>query len=653
VRRLLVLGAVLATAGSARAQSSVVAGGAELDEATGELALFVDGRAADGAPTPVVDPQLFLDGKGPISPQGKDKLLDYAAERPKWTPPFAISVVYMWNKGAPQTMMDGLEALFRHVPGKVPVYPTPYGQGYRQVVTKLTAARIAGGDLADYPQMAGEQHKLVEAVQLNVGKLAEDRAPIKLLFIITDGRGPASGGDFGPFAALGEDLRRQGIQVAIVSLPAPVDANDATANVQELKDAARARLIKVERLTDLPTSIELLGETVASVERIHFELPWLTRQLGGEHKILIKGAVAGSSVRSQSMTIMLPRQAGMLVAVVVGSLLAVVGLVIGVRLMRGRPAAPARAPRNATPPPGRAPPTGRAAPPSSRTARPEPEEEEEEESDPLTEAMTEVVRAGGSPARAVLALARALGPRTEELADKRTRADGVLGTKAGQARLRELRKLLVASAPRETFLRDVAPILGGAMREQAPPREGARRLRARLPIEGWTTVLRLSPEEMDSCLAATTELAGQAARGFVRSVQEELQRSPSGGALTVWLVRVAGPGQPGETLVIGGNSVLGGPGADVPLGDDRAAASHAEISLEDNDASISPLEGKVEVDGAEAAGPTPLHDGQTLALGRSLFVVRIVRRDITLAERKGPSRAGRAGAVPRAGGKRR
>jgi hypothetical protein len=634
---------LLSAAGTVRAQPSLQAAGAELDEATGELALFLSGRAADGSPAPLADPQLFLDGKGPIAPDGRDKLLDYAGDRPKWTPPFAIGVVYMWSKGTPQTMLDGLEALFRHVPGKVPVYPTPYGQGYRQVVTKLTAQKVASGELGDYPQMQGEQHKLVDAVQFNASKLAEDRAPIKLLFIITDGRGPASGREFGPFAALGDDLRRQGFQVAIVSLPAPADAADAAANVQELKDAARARLIRVDRLTDLPTSIELLGETVSSVERAHFQLPWLTRQLGGEHKITVKGAVAGASVRAAAMTIILPRQAGMLVAVVVGVLLALIGAALAVRVLLTRPSAPR---------PRAAPAPARGAPPTRSAPTPEPAQEEE---DPSAAVLTEVVRVGASPGRAVLALSRALGPQTDEVvgADRRARADGVLASRAGQARLRDIRKLLTAGSARETFVREVATILGGAMREQAPPREGARRLRARLPVESWTSVLRLSPEALDDCLAATAELAGQAGRGFVRSVQEELQRGPSGAPITLWLVRVAGPGQQGETIVVGGNAVLGGSGADISLGDDRMAASHAEVSIEANDATISPLEGKVEVDGQEVAGPTPLGDGQTVALGRGLYVVRMVRRDVALAERNGPGRAGRAGTVPRTGGRRR
>jgi hypothetical protein len=630
--------ALLLVTSAVYAQPSLQAGGAELDESTGELAIFVGGRAADGTPAPVTDPQLFLDGdKNGLPPEGRDKVLDYAADRPKWTPPFAIGVVYQWSKGSPQTIMDGLEALFRHVPGKVPVYPTPYGQGHRQIVTKLAAARVAGGDLADYPQIPGDQHKLVPAVQFNASKLMEDRAPIKLLFIVTDGRGEASGKEFGPFATLGEDLRRQGIQVAIVSLPAPVDAADAAQNVTELGEAARARVIKVERLTDLPTSIELLGETVGSVERVHFVLPWLTRQLGGEHRVTIKGAVAGASVRAPALTILLPRQAGMLVGLILAALLALGGAVVVLRTTRGRSTTPrpARMPSGPVPGPTRAPPS-----------------EPTETTDPDAAAINEVIRVGASPTRAVVALSRALGPRAEELAgDRRGRQDGLLGTRAAQARLREFRRMLSGSSPRELFAREVGPILGGAMREQVPPREAARRLRARLSLESWTSLLRLAPGDLDVALTSTPELAGQAGRGYVRSVIEDLQRPPTGTALSLWLVRVAGPGQPGEALVVAGTSVLGRSG-DVPLPD--AADSHAQIAIEGNDATIAPLDGKVEIDGAEATDVTPLSDGQTIAIGRGLYVVRMVRRDVALADRsRGPARTGRAGAAPRPVSRRR
>src|SRR6185436_3205405 len=114
----------------------------------GELVLYVSGRAPDGSPAAVTEPQLSIDGDGPLAPIGRDKIDDYAVDHPRWTPPFAVGIVYLWSKGAPRTIMDGVEQLFRHVPGRVAVYPTPYGQKYRKVVSKLTATRVAGGEVA-------------------------------------------------------------------------------------------------------------------------------------------------------------------------------------------------------------------------------------------------------------------------------------------------------------------------------------------------------------------------------------------------------------------------------------------------------------------------------------------------------------------------
>jgi hypothetical protein len=46
---------------------------------------------------------------------------------------------------------------------------------------------------------------------------------------------------------------------------------------------------------------------------------------------------------------------------------------------------------------------------------------------------------------------------------------------------------------------------------------------------------------------------------------------------------------------------------------------------------LTPLSGPVELEGEEAQPGSLLFDGQTLALGGCLYVVRIVRRDVTLS----------------------
>jgi hypothetical protein len=640
IRAACLAAVLLAAARPAAAQPALLGGGQELDEETGELVLFLAGRAADGSPAPVVEPQLYLDGSGPYPPAGRDKLLEYAADRPKWVAPVAIGVVYLWATGTPQTLMDGLENLFRHVPAKVAVYPTPYGQGHRKVVTKLTAARVAGGDLADYPQLPGDQHRLVPAVQFNAAKLAEDRSPLKLLFIVTDGREPAANREFGPFSTLGEELRRKGIYVTIVALPAEIDAAEATANLQELGDAAHGRRIPVERKADIPAIVESLAETVLAFERVHFELPWLARQIGGDRRLVVRAIVAGGSVRTPTMALFLPRRPGVLVALILLVLGAAGGGTYVFLKMRARPATPRRTF-------GRTPPRRETRSPREAPRRPEPDVEESQDeaeslpADPRTEAAREVARVGASPARAVLALSRVLGPEAEAATEPGDREEA-LGTRAGQNRLREIGRLLATNAPRPVFVHDLAPILAGTLREQAPAAEGARRLRARLPLEVWTALLRLPPEQTDGALneSGLPELATPAARAFVREVQTHLRRPAPRPAVTLWLVRVSGPGTHGESLVLRGTAVLGGRGSETVLSaaDDQLAKSHAQVTIDGNDAFIAPRDGAVHIDGTDVTAPTPLHDGQTVALGRSLYVVRMVRRGIVLPQERGRRR---------------
>jgi hypothetical protein len=675
----LIVSLALALAPSrAAAQPALIAAAPELDEQTGELVLYVAGRAPDGSPAPVNDLQLFIDGDGPLVPAGRDKIVDYAADHAKWTPPMAAGIVYLWCKDAPQQILDGIEALFRHIPGRVAVYPTPYGQGRRQVVTKLTATRVAGGEVADYPQIPGDQMKLEDAVRFNLGKLAEDRAPIKMLFIITDGRGPATGKQWGPFSALGEDLRRRGLETVILGLPAPVDKAEAAANVAELAEIAHAKAIPVTRGADLPAMIESMAEPLASFERVRFELPWLTARTGGDHRLQVRGSVRGAPARAAAVPVSLPRQLTNLLLMVAAAVILLFGATIA--LLRRRRPRELSAPRSyggvhrPAPPPPRPiaatqprrdhspPPVIRAAPlplsvpsvqkampvpipgPISRPGplpsivpplRPEPPAEVRPED---IAAVAEVLRVGATPPRAILALARRMGNRTDEvLVDPRLTSDGdpTLASRAGQGRLRDLRRLTTTHPARDTFLRELAPIVCGALRDQTPPREAARRLRARLPLEVWSALLRLGAEPLDQAITAAatalTDMGTPSARAYVRDVQRELGRAPVA-PLVVWLVRVAGPGAAGQAITIRATTTVGGPGSPTVISDDdpQLLPNLAEIMLDGNDAILTPLSGPVELDGEEAPPGSPLCDAQTLGLGACLYVVRLVRRDVVL-----------------------
>jgi hypothetical protein len=185
----------------------------------------------------------------------------------------------------------------------------------------------------------------------------------------------------------------------------------------------------------------------------------------------------------------------------------------------------------------------------------------------------------------------------------------------------------------------VGAIVCGALRDQTSAREGARRLRARLSVEAWTTLLRLGPEALDQAISAAAtslpDLGAAAARSYVRDVQRELARGPVA-ALAVWLVRVAGPGSAGQSIAVRSTSTVGGPGSPTVIADDdpQLLPNLAEIMVDGNDVILTPLSGPVELDGEEALSGSRLFDGQTLRLGACLYVVRLVRRDVALA---GPS----------------
>jgi hypothetical protein len=676
----VLLMSLLAWPRGAAAQPGLIAAAPEVDEQTGELVLYVAGRAPDESPAGVDEPRLFIDGEGPLVPAGRDKVSDYAADHTKWTPPIAVGLVYLWCKGAPPAILDGVEALFRHVPARTAVYPTPYGQGRRMVVTKLTASRVAGGDIADYPQLTGDQMNLVDAVVLNVAKLSEDRMPLKMLIIITDGRGPGTGKEYGPFRALGEELRRSGLQVVILDVGAPVDKAESAANVYELAETAHARLVRVEHGSDLVAMIESLAEPLSSsLERMRFPLPWLTARLGGEHRLMLRGLVRGAAARSASATVNLPRHLTDLLLVLAAVVLVVLGAAVVV-LRRRRPHPPPPRSHETTPAPrrdpGPAPVAGKVPMTVARGARepsphpvrrktpspvvlaplpapfipaPAPPRREMPSPPPRVEAalelgpddlaaVIEVLRVGVPPARGVLALARHLAGRTDDvLAHPRLpTGDPALATRAGQSRLSDLRRLIASHGARDTFVREVGPILCGALRDHTSAREGAWRLRARLVLEAWTTLLRLGPAALDEAITAAAtalpDLGPAAARAYVRDVQHELRRGPKV-PLAVWLVRVAGPGSAGQTIAIRNTTTVGGPGSPTVIADDdsQLLPNLAEIMIDGNDAILTPISGPVDLDGENAQSGTLLFDAQTLRLGACLYVVRIVRRDVALA----------------------
>jgi hypothetical protein len=220
---------------------------------------------------------------------------------------------------------------------------------------------------------------------------------------------------------------------------------------------------------------------------------------------------------------------------------------------------------------------------------------------------------GAPPGRSVLALSGALGAQAEELAgaERRPRTDGVLGSRAGAGAAARDPQAAGHQPPRHLRARGGAHPGRGHARADAAARGGAA---AAGPAARRELDQRAAPVTRGAgrLLAATGELAGQAGRGYVRSVQEELQRGPSA-ALSLWLVRVAGPGTAG--LRPSWSAAPRCWGARAPTSRWATIApppATPKISIAGERRTITPLDGKVEVDGEEATGPTVLGDGQTL-----------------------------------------
>jgi alkylhydroperoxidase/carboxymuconolactone decarboxylase family protein YurZ len=620
-RRLVALaGLLLAVAApslrpaSARA-AGLWAGAPELDRDTGQLSLFALGTGDDGAPTPLATPAALVGARALGAPSGREKLGDFAADHPKWLPPVAIGAVYLWAKGSPPAVVEGLEAFFKHLPARTPVHPTLYGQGYRKVITKVTAARAAGGDLADYAPLPGDQMKLLDALRFNARKLAEIRAPLRLLLVVTDGRD--AGADRGAFGALGEEMRKLGLLVQVVSFPAPVDAAENAANVRALVSGAAARHLVAERPADLPALVESLSEAVTGVERLRWEVPLGARLLGGEQQVRLSALVGGAALEATAGTVVVPGRGALIFGLLAAALLAGGGgaAFLLLRRQKGgggmrRPGVGAPAPRGAA--------EGEAA-------------SAEEVDDPLHLLLEASLRLGLKPDRILVEILARHPERLGEVValepDDLPEGCRAARSLAGAPRLTELKALasrVAAGQLDEELLRTVA----AAAQTGAAPAEAARLLKTRASVDRWGAFMLLPPARLAAAAAQVPRSpAGVDGATYLAEVQRLLPAPAGAPVVVVWLVRVAGPGARGETLVVDRPACsLGGADADLVLGDEAALGdARGEVRTTAGQVVLEEVDGEVEVDGRIVTAPTPLTDGALLRIGRCSFVVRLVR----------------------------
>lgn len=580
------------------ASSTLLVAAPEVDREKSEVVVLAGGERADGTPARLENPILLLDDAEAGPALGDDALVDYAGEHPRWTPPIAIGLVYLWSKGGPETVMDGIESLFKHVPGRVTVYPTPYGQGYRPVLTRLTAARAAGGDLVDLPPLVGNQYKLIEAVRFNASKLGEDESPIKHLVIITDGTDFAEH-DARGFALLGEELRRKKLRVELVWLRPQADAVQAAANVRALSEASRARQISADSPADLRAMTESLADALIGLRRLHFALPWSSRMLGGTRRVGVVASIDGVAVKAHDGSVVLPvataALAGMLVAVL---LIAGGGFVVVFRVGRG----------------------GRR---SGKLFA-------------LLDELQQLVRLGISADAAVVQLSQKFPDHVEQLRTLDvTRLDPAkyryLRTRAGQSRIKEIQKQLEDSEGEPVVDGEVASILSRAMTSGVEPQEAARQIKARVTDDKWSALSRARDQNLNESLARAANdfapLQAPQAAHFASDVRAAL-RSRDGAQLAVgWLARATGPGRRGETLTLLGSPCVVGRGGDCTLrvtDDPQLADRHAEIHQSDGEFKIRSVGGHVAVDERDVTAQQALSDGAVVTLGSCRYVFKCV-----------------------------
>jgi hypothetical protein len=511
-----------------------------------------------------------------------------------------VGVVYLWAKGGPQGVLDGLEALFKHVPSRVSVYPTPYGQGYRPVITRVTAARAAGGDLADIPPLEGDQYKLVEAVRFNAAKLEQDEAPIKHLVIVTDGRDFVEH-DERAFAALGDELRKNKLHVEVVWVRPPVDSVQAAANVRNLAEAARARQLSADTAGDLPAMTESLADTVAGLRRYRFALSWSAKTFGGKKRVGSIANVDGASVTGQDGTVSMPGSAGALAGIVIGVLAVVAALGFGVFFLIKR--------------------GGRGG-----------------KLDEILDEVVQIVRLGTPADEAVLDLSQRFPDTIHKLATLDvSKLDPAkyrfLRTRAGAARIKEIQKHLESGDAEPAVDDEVAQIMSAGMSKKQDAQEVARQIRARVPDDKQGAFSRANSDNLKESLvraaaAGHASLNASRAADFAAEVQEALRTSSQGPPLAVgWFARATGPGKRGQTLAfMPGRFVVGrSPDAQLRVPEDQQLADrHAEIREEDGRFLIRALDGRVAVEEQDVSGDRPLSDGETVTLGACRYVFKCV-----------------------------
>jgi hypothetical protein len=550
--------------------------------------------------------EIAVDGQ-PVAASSVQSLSDWATAASEasqtWRPPLALGLVYLWVDGVPAGVLDGIHAFFQRIPSRTVVYPTIYGR-LRQGRARLTAGDISRLD--EIPYLEGYRPNMIEAIRLNLADLASDPAALKVLLVVTDGRDFADPKGEGPgdFAALGAELRHAGITVLVSRFRPEADAEQAGANLVDLRDATGGFLGSRDQPEELENTLESLGQSVADLERVDVAIPWTWRLLGNAHRVSARFAAAnGERFTAEVGTVTVG--AGLSRAIFAVLALASLILLASSVAMRLRERnGPKTAPRL----------------------------------DAILASAHNLIRRGASPERAAEELTRVYPKAADLLAnmDESLMSDArfpYLRTRPGRKRMKEIREILSRRQGDSPSLSDVmARVLAEGITGNMSASAVAQKLSALTASEERAAFAALDLERLAEALRTVASvhpvLGTPRARGAVVSIQDALrsEESRTFDVCVGWLVRAGGPGRRGETLKLGNERTVIGQGSACGIqisADPAIASAHAAISMEGGEFSIEPVGGSVKVEGETVNGRRTLVDGETIELGGGIYVYKL------------------------------
>ena len=453
-----------------------------VDREAGELVLLVGGISEDGTTLKPSSIEVEIDG-GQTQPSKSIEVFSEFAQtaaeaNQSWKSPLAVGLVYLWVKDVPagisDAILEGVGGFFRRIPGRSSVYATLYGRK-RQPIPKLKASE-AEGQLHDLGYIPGDRPNFGDALRVDLKTLLSDESPFKVLLAVTDGRDftDPSGEGSADFGAIADEIDKAGVRLLVVSFPPPeADAEQSAKNLADLTGAGGFRRATDQPL-DVQSTLESLGQSIADMRRVHLELPWAWRTLGGSHKVRLYVTVDGKrrAIEVGKVTVAAGMSWVLLPAVVIaGVLVLMILIIVVVRLQRG--------------------------------SRSEPDYDDSS----VVAAAHALIQRGLSAPRALVELTRSYPRDVASLATLHASVFSdnrypLFKTKAGRRRFEEIQALLSRKSNDDTLLGgDLVEVLSQSIASQSPPDQVASSIAARVPEDRVERLFALGPGRAGPCLA--------------------------------------------------------------------------------------------------------------------------------------------------------